>query len=148
MTRLISTDEQIPIHIDNITIYVSPLSYMDKMELQDYMMKAVEGDLKQAMKGAAMAIKYAVKDIDGVKDSQGKKFKLDFEDNKKHLTDSCVDNLLNLPQNNKLIVACSALLEGLPSEGIKNPSTGEMIEGISIGDVVGKRKKPKKVLGN
>lgn len=148
MTKLISVNEKIPVVIDDITIYISPLTYMEKMELQGYMMKAVEGDLSMAMQGAAKAIKFSVKGIEGVTNSKGKKYNLEFEENGKHLTDTCIDDLLNLPQNNKLIVTCSALLEGLPLEGIKNPTTGEMIEGITVGTVEGKSRKTKKVNGN
>ena len=148
MTKLISIDETIQVNIDSITIHISPLTYLEKMQLQEYMMKAVNGNLVEAMKGAALAIKYAVKDIDGVEDSDGYKFKLEFEENKRHLTDRCVDNLLNLPQNNKIIATCSSLLEKLPSEGIKHPSTGEFIEGISIGSQKGKKKAAKKASGS
>lgn len=148
MTRLISVNERIPIKIDGITIHVSPLTYLEKMQLQDYMMKAVNGNLSEAMKGAAMAIKFSVKDIEGVKDSQGYKYKLEFEENGRHLTDESVDNLLNLPQNNKIIATCSSLLEGIPIEGVKHPQTGKPLEGIVVETSKGKKRASKKDSGD
>jgi hypothetical protein len=139
MTQLISVDETIQINIDDITIHVSPLTYKEKISLQSCLNRAVLGDLDQAMEGAAMCIKYAVKNIDGVKDRKGYKFKLEFEDNGRYLKDSCVDNLLNLPQNGKIVTICSALINGVPGDlGIVDPLTGKTLEGISIEDIPGK----------
>ena len=143
MARLISTKERIPVTIDDIVIYISPLSYQEKMQLQDHMLQAVNGNMSEAMKGAAMSIKFAVKKVDGIETSEGYKYQLEFEENGKYITDSCVDDLLNLPQNNKLIATCSSLLEGIPAENIRNPSTGEPLEGVVVGDVPGKQKKNK-----
>lgn len=150
MTKLISMNDRIPVEIDDITIYISPLSYAQKMELQSYMANAIKGDFVQAMKGAAMAVKYAIKDIDGVEDFEGYKFKLDFEEDGKSLSEACVDNLLNLPQNSKIITTCSALLQGIPLDGIRHPETDEIMKGITIGDVMGKTpaSKKKKVAGS
>ena len=39
---------------------VSPLNYIQKIEIQDFMIKASQGDLKSAMHGSQKAIKYAV----------------------------------------------------------------------------------------
>jgi len=144
MTKLVSVDETIPVHIDGITIHISPLSYLQKAEVQEFMFAGMDGDMMKAMQGAALAIKYAVKGIEGVTDSKGNKFSLELEEGRNVLKDSSVDNLLNLPQNNKISVTCSTLLAGLPSESILHPTTGEPLEGIVVGDLPGKQKKKRR----
>lgn len=137
MSKILKLTDRVPVKIDDITVKISPLSYLQKLEIQDHMIAAASGDMKSAMLGAAKAIKYSVKDIEGVQDYHGNKFELSF-DEQGYLQEECVDNLLNLSQNNKLITVCAAFINGLPEGDLVNPQTGEALEGISFGEVQGK----------
>lgn len=140
---LYKTTDKITITIDKIEIKVSPLSQAQKMELSKHMVKAVSGDMEEAMISVRKSLSFCLKDIKGVfyMDGEDKReYQLSFADNV--LTDECLDDLLNLPISNKLNAVCTSLLQGIPNEIRDNE--GNIIEGIKIkkaGDKPGKQKK-------
>ncbi len=129
MARIYRLSDRIPIKIDSITITVSPLSFDQKTELQSIMMQARQ-DPMYAVKGARLAIKYAVKSVSGIEDMHGENYQPSFEETG-ILTDESVDDLMNLEENSKLIAVCAQLIAGVP-RGITDPSTGEPMKGVKI----------------
>lgn len=142
--RIHKTSDKISIKIDDITIKISPLTQLQKSELQGHMVKAVNGDMNEAMKSVQKSMKFAIKDIDGVEyendEGEIEPYKLELEDGM--LTDECVDDLLNLPISNKLSSICSTLLGGVPDKILD--ANGKEIEGIKILKKVGNSGKSKK----
>jgi len=136
MAKILKITDRIPLKIDDIEFKLAPLTFLQKMEIQEHMAGAGIGNLKEAMQGAAKAIKYSIKDVRGIEDYEGNSYTLEFDDSG-FLTDGCVDNLLNLQQSEKLIAACAAMLSGLPDKELLDPRTGEKLEGISFGEVQG-----------
>ena len=118
-----STEDIIPIKVEGLTVYVSPLTYKQKDEIQNLFIanKAVEGVVK--------AMKYAIKDIDGLITPDGNKLKLKLKNGE--LDDKTIDTLLNTSFGVKLNVVCISLLNGLPKEFI-DPQTGEPLEGVEF----------------
>lgn len=129
--RIYKTTQKIEVKIDKISIFISPLTYNQKMELQGLMMKA-STDMGQAMELVKKAMSMAIKDINGVviEDENGKDtdYKLDF--NGTELSDDCINDLLNMPISNKISSVCSSLLAGIPDRILDQ--NGEPIEGITI----------------
>lgn len=136
MTKILKISDRIPVHIGDILFKISPLTYLQKMEIQDHMVDASGGNLKAAMAGAHKALKYAIKGVEGIEDYSGKSYELSFGEDK-YLTDECVDDLLNLDQSDTLITVCAALLNGLPKKEMLHPKTGKPLEGVSIGKIEG-----------
>lgn len=137
MSKILRVSDRVNVQIDDIKLKLAPLSYLHKMEIQDFMVDAAAGNMLSAMKGAAKAIKYSVKGLEGVEQYDGKAYELVFEEDGS-LKDECVDDLLNLEQSNKLMTVCAALLNGLPQNELKHPTTGEILKGISFGEIEGK----------
>lgn len=128
MTRIYRTTDRIPVKVDTLTVTISPLSFDQKTELQSIMMQATKDPLF-AVRGARLAIKYAVKDVQGLEDADGPyKVTLGEDGN---LTDACVDDLLNTEENPKLITLCSTLIAGVPKQVI-DPMTKKPMDGISF----------------
>lgn len=127
--KIYRATDKIEIKIDDVTIEISPLSYEHKTEVQDYMLDAAKGDVKAGMAGAKLAIKYAVKGINGVEYADGSKYELDMENN--ILTESGVEELVNSEMSTKLMVVCCSLLNGITSD-FKDPNTGEQLKGVSL----------------
>jgi len=128
--RIYSTEDRIKIKVDGLVFEISPLSFNQKMEIQAEIINGeIKGDPLGAMKGAALAVKYAVKSITGLKNSEGKDYEFGFDD--KGLTDESVDDLFNMEQGQKLTLVCLNLLAAIPKEFV-DPSTGEAIEGVSL----------------
>lgn len=128
MARIYRLTDRIPVKIDGITVTISPLSFDQKIELQSLMLQA-KADPMFAVKGARLAIKYAVKGIEGLEDSSGQPYIVLVENGQ--LSDECVDDLLNLQENSKIITLCSQLINGVPRVVI-DPSTGKQMDGISF----------------
>lgn len=104
-------------------ISIRPLTYHEKSEISQMMVDGKVG------KAAIEAVKVAVKDIKGVKDTKGNEYQLDFEGDK--LSENTIDDLMNLEHSKKLILVCLNLLSTVPEEFIDD-NTGKPIEGVSI----------------
>jgi hypothetical protein len=129
MARIYRTSDRIPVKIDDITVVIAPLSFAQKTELQSIMLQAKDDPLF-AVRGARLAIKYAVKDVKGVEDMTGADY-VPFMDGEGNLSDDDVDALLNLEENGKIITLCSQLIGGVP-RGVVDPTTGKPMKGVSI----------------
>jgi len=127
-----STDDTIKLKVDDIEISISPLTFQEKRELSSKLLLGTGGNLDAALEASFLAIKYGVKEVFNLKNSEGKPYKLKFEENKRHLTDTCVEDLLNIKQNNKLVQICSQLLNGINSSLLIDPVTGDNIEGVEL----------------
>ncbi len=136
MMKILKNTDRVKIDIGDVTISISPLSFNQKTEIQKYMIEAASGKIESGMKGAKLAIQYAVKSIDGVEDVDGNKYELELDND--ILTDECIEELLNSEINNELSLICINLLSGIPKEFI-DPATNKPLEGVSI-----KKQKPKK----
>lgn len=125
-------NDKVTVEIDGIEIKVSPLTFGQKSELQGHMMKAVDGEMDEAMTSVRKSMKYCIKEIKGIEylDEDGEKheYQLQFEDGQ--LTDDCIDELLNLPISAKLSTVCSNMLQGVPDKILDD--SGNEIEGIKV----------------
>jgi hypothetical protein len=127
--RIYKTNQKIEIKVDDISIFISPLSYHQKLDLQDLMLKASQGDMNAAMSAIVKALKVSLKDIKGVvQDDEGTEYKLEFIDGE--VSDDCVNDLLNMPCSNKISTICTSLLAGVPDKILG--ADGQPLEGVSI----------------
>jgi hypothetical protein len=130
MTKIYRTTDRVKVNVEGITFSISPLSYIQKSEIQAKLYKAVtDQDMMAAQDAAVLSIKYAVKSVKGLFDGNDEPYQLELEDNQ--LTQQCIDDLLNIKQNTKLASVCTSLVHGLSTE-IIDPTTGEKIEGVSF----------------
>ncbi len=127
--KIYKLSDRIKIKINEVTVSISPLSFQQKSEIQGHMLEAAKGDLARGMEGARLAIKYAIKDIEGFEDSEGEKYKLEMENN--ILSDEDSENLLNTEMSNEIASVCLAFLSSVPSE-IIDANTGEPMEGVEV----------------
>lgn len=126
MAKIYRTTDVIKLEIGGLVIGISPLSFEQKMNVQAEILK---GDALGPMKGASLAVKYALKSIEGVEDQDGNPYELQFENG--IVSDSCWDDLQNISQGSVLTMACLNLLDKVPSEFI-DPNTGKKLEGVKI----------------
>lgn len=135
---IVKTSDTIKIKIDDLIFKVKPLTFSEKNEISQSMIKASQGDMEAAMQAVRVSLAIAIKDVKGLKYQDGeelREYQLEMEDNR--LKDSCIDDLLNLPISNKISSICSALLQGVPNKILDND--GNPIEGIEIvGNKLGK----------
>ena len=134
MVKIYKTTDRIPVKIDSLKFSLSPLGFEQKSEIQA---ELLTGQPMSIVKAAKLAIKYAVKGLDGVQCMDGSKYELEFDN--EVLSDSCVDDLLNLDQDDKLSFVCTTLLNGIPKDFV-DPNTGEKLPGVSITRSPGKKK--------
>ncbi len=128
MVKIHRRTDKIKIKIDDVTVTISPLSSHEKAEIQSEMMKFVKGNVKAGQDGICLSLKYAVKGIEGVVDSEGNAYALKFENG--YLAQECVDDLLNMEITGKLSQVCGALTNGVPREFMN--SDGTKIEGVEF----------------
>lgn len=130
MARIYKRSDRIAVKIDEITVKLAPLSLDQKSEIQQLMLTGrTKADLKLLTKGIALSIKYGLKSVEGIEDSDGNPYKLSLDSNDQ-LTDECVDELMNLELSKKLSLVCAGLVNGVPKDF--TDENGNPIEGIEV----------------
>ena len=135
MARIYKTSDRLGVQIDDIKITLSPLSFEQKCEIQAQLLT---GNAMDMVRAARLAMKFSVKDIDGVEDSEGNPYKLSFDNGE--LSDDSIDDILNLQQQEKINLVCVSLLHGIPKELI-DPNTGKQMAGVKIDKAKPRKKK-------
>jgi hypothetical protein len=136
MSKIYRTSDTVALNLDGLVVKISPLSYKQKMDVQA---EILTGDTRGAMNAAALAVKYALKDIQGLEDSEGNPYQLKFENGK--VADECWDDLQNIKEGQKLIMVCLNLMNSVPKDFV-DPNTGKKLEGVSL--IKSEAPKPKK----
>lgn len=126
MARIYKTTDKISVKVDDIVLKISPLNFEQKCEIQTQLLSGQPMDIVRA---ARMAIKFAVKDVQGIEDQEGNPYELDFSNGE--LSDDSIDDLLNLEQQEKISILCTSLLHGVPKDLI-DPQTGKPMPGVKI----------------
>ena len=126
MARIYRTSDKISVKIDDITLKISPLNFEQKCEIQTQLLSGKPMDIVRA---ARMALKFSVKEVAGIEEEDGSPYQLEFDNDE--LSDHCIDDLLNLEQQEKISVLCTSLLHGVPKELI-DPQTGKPMAGVKI----------------
>ena len=139
MALLLRKSDRVKVKIEELELEIAPLSFAAKMEINDILISADKEDMGASMKASKVAISHAVKSIKGIETLDGDTYALEFEG--EILSEECVDELLNLEHCPKLMMVCTALIGGVPSE-IIDPATGKAMKGVEI--KVPKKKKAKK----
>lgn len=129
MSRIYKRTDRIKVRIHDVTVTLAPLSFDQKTEAQDIMLRgSVQKNMQLLSKGIASLVKYSVKNIEGVEDADGNPYKLEFDGDS--LSDSCLDDLFNLDIQDKLQAACLSLVKGIPKEIVDDK--GQPLEGVVI----------------
>ena len=131
--RVYRPSDRIKVSIDGLTFTISPLSYHEKAEIQEKAIEAGSGNFKAGLDAGMLAIKYALKDVDGLENADGSKFQYTG-------SDEDIDVLFNMEQSDKLSFVCLNLIKGVPKTFI-DPHDGKAIAGVKfVGDSSGKKK--------
>lgn len=129
MSRIYRLTDRIPIRIDDVTVIIRPLNQVEKSEiLQNTINGQRKMDVRMMQRAAELAMKYAIKSIKGLKDSDGNEYSLTLDG--ENLADDCIDELLNLPIKDKLSMVCQALVHAIPDKFVDKD--GKPIEGVEF----------------
>lgn len=135
MAKIYKTTDRIGIKLAGVELRLSPLTFDQKAEIQAM---AVSGDFKKSLEAAKLAVKYSVKEVTGLEYTDGSAFEAKFENGV--LTEESVDELMNIPQNDTLSLACLNLIKGVPDTFV-SPFDGSKLDGVSfIKESSGKKK--------
>ncbi len=130
MARIYKRTDRITVRIDDVVVKLAPLTLDQKTEIQHaFLSSRKETDIRLASKGIALALKYSLKGIEGLEDSDGQPYKLSLGPDE-NLTDQCIDDLLNLELTRKLSMVCSAMVNGVPTSFTDNENN--VLEGVQI----------------
>ena len=137
--RIYKTSDRIPVKIDDVEFKISPLTFEQKSIISSCV-KTVAGEtVYDGSRAAFLGVKYAVKEVKGITHGE-EEFELEFDDGV--LSDECVNDLLNLELNEKIIITCTNLLCGIPDK-IIDTTTGTPLVGVEFNRPT-KKVKPKK----
>ena len=108
----------------------SPLTIQEKQKLFSSSQR-LESE-EENITFAKDLLKLTLKDCDGIKNADGSDYKFSFDSNG-NISDDNINDLINTDISALLITSASSLLAGMPSgDTIKNPATGEVLEGVKL----------------
>lgn len=138
MAKIYRMSDRIKLKIDDLVVTIGPLSIHQKAAVEE--VSASSGLLKATME----AMKYAIKDIEGLTTADGSPYSLERDDDG-NLTEGCLDDLFNIEQSYRISSVCLNLINNIPDEFI-DLNTGKKLEGVEfVVDKESKRKKRKAV---
>lgn len=141
-TKIYKLTDRITVKIDNVEFKLAPLSWGQKQEIVSEA-SVVGGNVNEMTRNATFkALKYAIKGISGVEYADGTQYELEFDENG-NVLDSSLEELLNMELSPRLIMACYAMVNGVPTD-IINPATGKKVEGVEVVKKEGKQKSKQK----
>jgi hypothetical protein len=120
--KIYTLDDRIKISIHDAIIHIAPLSFKQKMELQEVIKNSPS-------EGTLLAIRNGVKGVEGFMKTKDTPYSLSFEDGM--LTEECANDLLNIKVGDIIASICVSLIQGIPEE-ILDPSTNKPLEGVEI----------------
>lgn len=95
MVKIYRMTDKIPVKLGEVTFWVSPLSYEHRSKITALTQRMSGKDHEVAKEAATLAIKYGLKELEGVEDSQGNPYELAF-DSSGGLSDDCLSEVIQL----------------------------------------------------
>lgn len=105
--KILKTTDRVKLSIPDSTVSVTiaPLTSGQKIEIASKMKMEKGESVPDYNQQGMLLVKYAVKNIHGVTDYEGKEYSLDFSDeNNLELTDSCVEDITSVLSDSDLIL--------------------------------------------
>jgi len=127
--KIYRLSDRIRVQIGEITFLISPLTYHQKTEIVSNVTRSGGLEMQSAAQMAYLAIKYSVKGIEGLIDSENNPYQLSFNEN--GLTDECVSEIFQLGCKDKLMEVVGSLINKIEDpgiEGVKVILPGDSIE--------------------
>ena len=129
MARIYKTTDRIKVKIDDITVTLAPLEFNQKQEGQAMILRGQKQEDEHAItKGVIQFIKWSLKDIEGVEDSEGIPYKIKFHNNE--VSDESISDLMNLEIHPKLMQVCSSLAITIPQVFLDQK--GKPLKGVEL----------------
>jgi hypothetical protein len=119
----------------DVTFWIAPLSRRQKLEISSCTKNRGGDMVPDLFEMQCLYLKYGLKKVEGVNYSDGSSFELQFENNE--LTEESLDEVLNIPQKQELMVVAWQFLNGSPDE-IVDPVTNKKLKGVSVEIEAGK----------
>lgn len=116
MSRIYRLTDRIKVRIGDketgAVLTLAPLDRQQKQEVQNLMFESRKGDPRKAVDAIALALKFSVKQIENIEDADGKPYVAQFDAGL--LADSCVEDLLNMPDSNLVSFVAASWMNGVP----------------------------------
>ena len=109
---------------------MAPLTQEQKLELAEFAQFDSGKYVQNASRMAFRAIKYSIKEIIGVEDATtGLPYSLEL-DEQGVMKEHCVNDILSMGLEEKLLLPCLAMINGIPKE--VTDKDGKKVEGVEI----------------
>lgn len=112
--RVYKTTDRLSLDLGELKVVISPLSYIQKQEVQSLMLEGQKNnDVTKMNDGILLALRYSLKEIQGLQDESGD-YKLTLKDGM--VAVECMDDLLNIPISGQLMKISGKLINGVPED--------------------------------
>jgi hypothetical protein len=129
MATIYRPSDRIEVKVDDLSFFLSPLSMSQKQELLARVASGSSaGDLNSVLVSIRMALKYTIKDVKGLIDSDGNAYKVSFDEDG-YLSDDDIDGILNLEYSESINLMCMSMANKVPEEFLG--ADGKPLKGVS-----------------
>ena len=122
--------DRITLKIGELTLKLAPLTFRQKAKLMSFTRNSGGEETTNGLEMIFQAIKYFIKDVDGLVDCEGNAIAVELDDNGE-LKEEYADMLLSADESPTLIQALTSFMVKI-SKDLTNPDTGEKIEGAQV----------------
>lgn len=133
--KIRKTTEKISVKVGELLFKITPLTFEQKCEIQTVL---AAGTTTAILKASKLAMKFSVKEITGLQNSDGSDYEVTFDN--EGLSDDVINDLGNSEIGDRLNYMCISLLNGIPNQ-FENPITKQPLDGVSFVDEVSAEKK-------
>lgn len=116
---IFKTTDRIPVKMGEVTLWLSPMEFGQKVAIQGAVKMKSGAEITDGFKVALLTLKFCVKEIQGLFNSDGSPFECEFEEGGNVLTDACANDLLQMDSAKSLIRACNSLSEAASTAEIE-----------------------------
>lgn len=125
MAKIYKQSDRRTIKIQDITVSIAPMTLDQRQKYSTYMSEAAKTqNLSIATEAVYYSIRCGIKNIEGVEDSNGEAYRLEF-DSQGLLTEACLQDLLTLEQADSLQKLCMTMIQDFAKETFD-------IEGVEV----------------
>lgn len=122
MEKILRLKDRVAFNLDGISIKLAPLSFQQQLDINACSRKVNGEDISDDGMKILLLVKYALKDISGLRLYDDSEYKIEFDGNG-NLSDECAGEIMNMPIRENIIKAVNKIMEndidGIDAKDVK-----------------------------
>jgi len=132
MRVLIPGVDIIKVETGDLTFHLTPLTFAQRSEVNGELQKVAGQLIRNSFEMAGLAVRYALRQVDGLKTHNGTAWKIEHEAKSGKVNDASLDVLASIPDHSHVLFdSCVTLSSTGPFKELKD-GNGKVVEGVKV----------------